>query len=167
LTREGSPTSLIVATGPNVTVNMILGLPFITQTKMVINTSYQVAKLCAFDMPPFPINFRCAMCTIPVIDDAAAAANAALHADIVKEIKKIKEHIYKKSDAFLLQEKTPGYVPGSILLSPKQAQAVEFNNPTSNSYVSIASIWSMIDPFSTFAEADTNNMSITNIPGSA
>ncbi len=120
--REGYPTSLVIAAGPNVTINMILGLPFITQTKMVIDTSNPVTKLHAFDMPPFPINLCCVMCAIPVIDDAAAAANAALHANIVKEIKLIKEHIYKKNDALLLQERTPGNVPSSILLSPKQTQ---------------------------------------------
>jgi hypothetical protein len=103
------------------------------------------------------------MCAIPVIDNAAAAANAALHANIVKEIKKIKEHIYKKNDAFLLQERTPGDVPGSILLSPKRAQAVEFIDSTSNSYASIASIGFTIDPFSTLAEADAKDTSITNI----
>ncbi len=96
LTHEGSPTSLVVAAGPNVTVNVILGLPFITQTKMVIDTSDQVAELRVFNTPPFPINFCCMMCTIPVIEDTATIANAALHANIVKEIKNIKEHIYKK-----------------------------------------------------------------------
>ncbi len=117
--HEGTPASLVVAAGPNVTINLILGLPFITQTKMVINTSNQVAELHAFDTPPFPINFCHAMCAIPVIGNAAAAANAVLHADIVQEIKNIEEHIYKKSDAFLLQKKTPSNVPSSILLSPK------------------------------------------------
>jgi hypothetical protein len=43
LTREGTPTSLVVAAGGNVTVNIIHGLPFITQTKMIIDTSDQVA----------------------------------------------------------------------------------------------------------------------------
>jgi hypothetical protein len=107
------------------------------------------------------------MCAIPVIDDTAVAANTALHANIVKEIEKIEEHISKKNDAFLLQERTPGNVPGSIFLSSKRARAVKFIDPMSNSYASIASIGSMIDPFSTFAEADANNTSITNIPSSA
>jgi hypothetical protein len=98
---------------------VILGLPFITQTKMVIDTSDQVAELRAFNMPPFPINFCCTMWAIPVIDDANVATNAALHAGIVKEIEKIKEHIYQMNDAFLLQERTLGNVPGSILLRPK------------------------------------------------
>jgi hypothetical protein len=38
LTREGNPTSFLVAMGHDVTVNAILGLPFVQKTKMVINT---------------------------------------------------------------------------------------------------------------------------------
>ncbi len=94
--REGSPTSLAIATGPNVTVNVILGLPFITHIKMVIDTSNQVAELHAFDMPLFPIDFCCTMYAIPVIDNAAAATNAALHADIVREMEKLKSTIIKR-----------------------------------------------------------------------
>ncbi len=37
LTREGSPSTLLLAMGPNVTVNAILGLPFIQKTRMIIN----------------------------------------------------------------------------------------------------------------------------------
>ena len=53
LTREGHPTHLSVACGPNVTVNTILGLPFIQQTRMIIDASDQVADLRALDTPPF------------------------------------------------------------------------------------------------------------------
>jgi hypothetical protein len=53
LRQEGNPTSFLVATGCDVTVNAILGLPFIQQTKMIIDTVDQVAKLCALDAPPF------------------------------------------------------------------------------------------------------------------
>jgi hypothetical protein len=56
LMREGTPTSLVVVAGGDVTVNIILGLPLITQTKMIIDTSDQVAEMRAFDAPPFPID---------------------------------------------------------------------------------------------------------------
>ena len=58
---------LLIATGPDVTVNAILGLPFIQQTRMVIDASDQVADMHALDMPPFPIDFRRAMCTVPAL----------------------------------------------------------------------------------------------------
>jgi hypothetical protein len=85
LMREGMPTNLAVAAGSNVTVNIILGLPFITQIRMNIDTSDQVADLQVFDNPPFPIDIRRAMCAIPVINKARAAANAVQHVNIVKE----------------------------------------------------------------------------------
>jgi hypothetical protein len=46
LTRKGNPTSFPIATGRDVTINAILGLPFIQQTKMVIDAADQVAELC-------------------------------------------------------------------------------------------------------------------------
>jgi hypothetical protein len=66
LMQEGNPTSFLVATGCNVTINAILGLPFIQQTKMVINTADRVAKLCALDAPGSPINFatQCVQCLL-------------------------------------------------------------------------------------------------------
>jgi hypothetical protein len=42
------------------------------------------------------------MCAVPVIEDAAEAANAALYADIIKEIENIKDHINKKNQASLI-----------------------------------------------------------------
>jgi hypothetical protein len=76
-------------------VNAILGLPFITQTKMIIDPSNQVEEMRAFDTPPFPTNFHCAMCAVPIIDDASVATNVALHSNILRVIKSIKEHIKK------------------------------------------------------------------------
>jgi hypothetical protein len=104
LTRKGTPTNLVVAAGCNVTVKVILGLPFIMQTKMIIDTSNRVANLPAFDTPPFPLNFCRAMCAIPVIDEKKAAANAALHANIVKEIDSVAAHIGTKTTATDLQK---------------------------------------------------------------
>jgi hypothetical protein len=60
---------------------------------MVIDTADQVAEMRAFDTPPFPHDFRRAMCAIPVIDEGMAAADAALHADVVAEIEAIEAHI--------------------------------------------------------------------------
>ncbi len=124
LTRKGKPTNLVIATGCDMTMNIILGLPFITQTKMFINTSDCMAELCAFDMPPFPLNFRCAMCTIPVIDKKKAAVNATLHANIVKEIDCIVAHISTKMTATYLQKAQNTLQ--SILIPAKRAQSFDF-----------------------------------------
>jgi hypothetical protein len=68
LMHEGTPPNLVITAGSSVMVDIILGLPFITQTRVIIDTSDQVAELQAFDTPPFPINFRRAMCAILVVD---------------------------------------------------------------------------------------------------
>ena len=114
---------------------------------MIIDTSDQVAKMHAFDTPPFPTNFHCAMCAVPVIDNASAATNAALHSNILREIESIKEHIKKRSTALLTREKTPGNLSVSILLRPKRFRVIDFSNSTSKSNTNIASIGLVIDPF--------------------
>jgi hypothetical protein len=91
LTKEGNPTTFMVAVGPNVTVNTILGLPFIKQTKMIVNVADQVAELCALDALPFPINFRRAQCHVPTINETKVHINMTQYADIILEINNIKQ----------------------------------------------------------------------------
>jgi hypothetical protein len=143
LMRKGTPTNLVVATGHDVTVNNILGLLFIMQTKMIINTYNGVAELRAFDSPSFPLNFHCAMGVIPVIDKKYAAANAALHAGIVKEINSIVAHVSTKTTATYLQKAQDTLQ--SILMPAKRSQSVYFHDIISISNASKASIGSSID----------------------
>jgi hypothetical protein len=65
LTKEGDPTSILIAMGPHVTVNMIAGLPFIQATWAVINLADNVADLRALDAPPFPLKYRRATVHVP------------------------------------------------------------------------------------------------------
>jgi hypothetical protein len=125
-TCKGTPTNLIIAAGSNVTVNIILRLPFITQTKMIIDTSDQVAEFWVFNTPPFPIDFQRAMCVIPVVEEARAAANAAKYVDFVRKVKGIKEHISRKKGTSLLADAKQK--ANSILFLAKQAKAVKFTN---------------------------------------
>jgi hypothetical protein len=83
LTKEGNPTTFMVAVGPNVMVNMILGLPFIKQTKMIVDAADQVAELRAFDALPFPINFCRRQCHVPTIDETKVHVNMTQYADII------------------------------------------------------------------------------------
>ena len=68
LTREGKPTSILIATGPHVTVNLIVGLPFIQATRGIIDFSDNVADLRALDAPPFPIEYCRAMVHVPIME---------------------------------------------------------------------------------------------------
>ncbi len=91
LTKERNTTTFMVAVGPNITVNTILGLPFIKQTKMIVDAVDQVAELCALDALPFPINFRRAQCHIPTINKTKVHVNVAQYADVIQEIDNIKK----------------------------------------------------------------------------
>jgi hypothetical protein len=68
LTKDGSTTSFIVATGPHVSVNTVLGLPLITATDMVIDIIDNVVDAKYLDCPPFPIDFHHATKKLPAID---------------------------------------------------------------------------------------------------
>jgi hypothetical protein len=93
ITRKGAPTTFLIAVGPNVTVNTILGLPFIQQTKMIIDAVDQVAELCSLDAPPFPIDFCRAQCSVPNIGTPKDLVNASHFTDIIQEITNI-ESLY-------------------------------------------------------------------------
>ncbi len=73
----------MVAVGPNVTVNRILGLPLIKQTKMIVNAADQVAELGALDALPFPIDFRRVQCHILTINETKVHVNVAQYADVI------------------------------------------------------------------------------------
>jgi hypothetical protein len=157
LTREGHPTSLLIACGPNVTVNTILGLPFIQATRMVLNASDQVAKLRALDTPPFALNFRRAMCTVPPISSPLDEGTSAHYSNIIKEVGRI-EAMYSGSTGEPDEPK-----PASILRSPKRSKSVEFNSAVSDDG-SIVSIGSAIEP--KFND-DTDVLSLYDVYNSA
>jgi hypothetical protein len=159
LMQDGNPTSFLIAARCDVTINAILGLPFIQQTKMVIKAADQVAKLHALDAPPFPISFCHTMCAVPSVDEACAAANAALHADIVHKVENIETFFMKK---------LPAIMSTSILLPTKCACCVDFHDISSGnsnaSAAGTASIGSAIKP--SLHDAD-NAFSLCNISLSA
>ncbi len=89
-TKDGNATTFMVAVGPNITVITILGLPFIKQTKMIVDAADQVAELRALDALSFPISFRRAQCHVPTIDETKVHVNMTQYADIICKINHIK-----------------------------------------------------------------------------
>jgi len=75
LTKDGSETSLLVAAGPDVAVNLILGLPFIKATGMIGNFVDNVCQAKHLLCEPFPIDFKRASKSIPVFSAAHAPGN--------------------------------------------------------------------------------------------
>jgi hypothetical protein len=68
-TKDGSTTSFVMATGPQVSVNMVLGLLLITTTVMILNFNDKIMQAKNLDCPPFPIDFCRATKTIPATKD--------------------------------------------------------------------------------------------------
>jgi hypothetical protein len=70
-TKDGNTNTLLVAVGPDVAVNIVLGLPFITATGMVADFVNNVCEVKNLLCEPFPIDFKCATKSIPVFQSSA------------------------------------------------------------------------------------------------
>jgi hypothetical protein len=94
LTRDGQAMHILIATGPQVTVNTIVGLPFIQATCMIINLFDHVADMCALDTHPFPLEYHRATVHVPIVDEAYAARVHLSNAnrDLIREIKTLEQH---------------------------------------------------------------------------
>jgi hypothetical protein len=93
LTKDGSTTSFIVATGPQVSVNTVLGLPLIITTGMIIYFVDKVVEAKRLDCPPFKIDFCRAMKTIPATDDKAPTTHYIEYENV--------QQILQKTDAYI------------------------------------------------------------------
>jgi hypothetical protein len=69
-TKDGNSTSLMVAAGPDVPVNIVLGLLLIKATGMVANFVDNVCEAKSLLCEPFPIDFSRAMKSIPVFQSS-------------------------------------------------------------------------------------------------
>ncbi len=77
LTKVGNEISLLIAAGPNVAVNLILGLPFIKVTGMIAGFVDNVCQAKHLLADPFPIDFRCAMKSLPAVGGRDSALHSA------------------------------------------------------------------------------------------
>ena len=78
LRGDGGDCLISIAAGANVAVNVILGMPFITAMKMIVDFVDNVATCNALDHPPFPIDFRRPSTAVPAPD---AGANVSTRVD--------------------------------------------------------------------------------------
>jgi len=56
-TIAGEETLFLIATGPHVSVNTILGLPFMQGTGMILDLVNNLAECKYLDCPAFPIDY--------------------------------------------------------------------------------------------------------------
>ena len=131
--------SIVIATGPLVTVNTIVGLPFIQAIQAIIDLSDNVADLCAFDAPPFPIEYRHATVHVPVIEEGAdhPVYLADTKNSIIQEIKDLESYL---SNIDIVMDKKSvdrhvlfGSSPGKRFPAPLQVSPNGFvDSPTEN-----------------------------------
>jgi hypothetical protein len=55
--KDGDESSLMIPTGANDSVNMILGLPFMLGMGMILDLVNNLAECKHLDCPPFPIDY--------------------------------------------------------------------------------------------------------------
>jgi hypothetical protein len=70
LTCSSQLTSILIATGPQVMVNLIVGLPFIQAIGMILDMMDHAAELKTLYAPPFPIEYCCTMVHVPIVDES-------------------------------------------------------------------------------------------------
>jgi hypothetical protein len=95
LSKEGNPTNILIATGPHITVNMIVGLPFIQAMRAMTNLADNVADLRALDAPSSPLEYQCTTVHVPT---AIGEGNkhpvhmTGKYADIISEINTLERY---------------------------------------------------------------------------
>jgi hypothetical protein len=116
-TREGNTASLMVAAGPNVSVNTIIGLPFMKVTGMILDLVDEVVDCRYLDCPPFPVDFCRTSNHVPVMDEPSdtPANHAMSHLQIIREVENNECYINAK------------VLAGGLTLTPKTL-AVHFGS---------------------------------------
>ncbi len=90
--KDGRQTTFIIVNRPQVSVNMVLGLPLITATSMIIDTIDNVVEAKHLICPPFRIDFCHATRTIPAIEE-----DATTHYLEFKDV----QNVLAKTDAYI------------------------------------------------------------------
>jgi hypothetical protein len=96
-TREGDTTLLMVATGPNVLVNTIIGLPFMKAMGMIMDLVDKVVECKYLDCPPFPVDFFWTSNHVPVMDDDGTPVHhASSYVQLIDKIRNLERYYNAK-----------------------------------------------------------------------
>ena len=98
LTKDGSKTFLVAA-GPDVAVNLILGLPFIKATGMIGDFVDNVCQAKHLMCEPFPIDFKRASKSIPVFTAAPAPCNVEHTRDVPHVLAALRKLFPRSNDS--------------------------------------------------------------------
>jgi hypothetical protein len=92
-TREGDTTSLMVATGPNVLVNTIIGLPFMKAMGMIMDLVDEVMECKYLECPPFPVDLCRTSNHVPVMDDDGTPIHhASSYVQLIDKIRNLERY---------------------------------------------------------------------------
>jgi hypothetical protein len=92
-TKDGSTTSFVIASRPQVSINTVLDLPLIIAPGMIINFVDKVVEAKRLDCPPFKIDFCRATKTILATDDEAFTTHYIEFENV--------QQILQKTDAYI------------------------------------------------------------------
>jgi hypothetical protein len=154
-TSDGDDLSFIVATGPHVSVNMIVGLPFIKGVGMIINTVDNVAECKYLDCPPFPIDYQCTLNQVPAMDKPSVPVHHARphFLEMIRKIENLK-HYYdaKVLGQGLLVTKNSAVHFGSASAARDAVSDNDSVETPSHSHMALSSHW--VPPTSATKETD-------------
>jgi hypothetical protein len=129
-TREGNSASLMVATGPNVSINTIIGLPFMKATGVILDVVDEVVDCKYLDCPLFPVDFHRTSNHVPVMDKPrdTPAHHATSYTQLIKEVENIKRYYEARvlASGLTLSYKGPAVRFGSRL--PVHATVIDHNS---------------------------------------
>jgi hypothetical protein len=97
--KDGNDALLMIATGPHVSDNTMLGLPFVLATGAVLDFVNMVVECKYLDCPPFPIDFQRTSNHVPVMDKLDASVQVTQFNDVVREIENLERYYDAKVQA--------------------------------------------------------------------
>ena len=95
----GEETSFLIAMSPHISVNTILGLPFMQRTGMILDLIDNLAECKYLNCPVFPIDYWRMPNHVPVTDKMSATAQLAELVQIIAEITNLERYYEAKVQA--------------------------------------------------------------------
>jgi hypothetical protein len=113
LSRDGSPTTLSVATGPHTGVNLIVGLPFCESTGLTLNFTDNVADCKSLTCPPFPLFKKQAGVQLPSLPEVKVnmSSNPGPYDTFLTDLENLERNISSAYDS-------ANHVPSRRMIEP-------------------------------------------------
>jgi hypothetical protein len=95
-TVDGQPAQIMFGAGPHVNVNCILGIPFITASRMLLDFGDNVAECRALGCPPFPLQFKKARLCLPDVQASMVAGHdASEYSNFLADLETLEAYVHR------------------------------------------------------------------------